>query len=239
VDGRETIVTKINSNHNEARYIVVSGFLFLKVFFFFQLRYFSSPLFYPYKHMYLFFDTETTGLPVNWKAPVSDLSNWPRLIQLGCLLFDEHGCSVASLNELVQPEGFIIPADAAAIHGITTDLATKKGSSLESVLRRFTELASEAKVLVAHNMSYDEKIIGAEFLRKGWLNIIDTKQRFCTMQSSTAYCNIPGRYGPKWPSLEELHYKLFEEGFDDAHDAMVDISITAKCFWELKHRGVI
>ncbi len=32
--------------------------------------------------MYLFFDTETTGLPRNWHAPASDLANWPRLIQL-------------------------------------------------------------------------------------------------------------------------------------------------------------
>ena len=28
--------------------------------------------------MYLFFDTETTGLPKRWNAPVTDLENWPR-----------------------------------------------------------------------------------------------------------------------------------------------------------------
>lgn len=27
--------------------------------------------------MYLFFDTETTGLPKRWNAPVTDLENWP------------------------------------------------------------------------------------------------------------------------------------------------------------------
>jgi len=32
------------------------------------------------KKMYLFFDTETTGLPRNWKAPVTDLDNWPRMV---------------------------------------------------------------------------------------------------------------------------------------------------------------
>ena len=32
---------------------------------------------------YLFFDTETTGLPANWQAPMSDLENWPRLVQIG------------------------------------------------------------------------------------------------------------------------------------------------------------
>jgi DNA polymerase III epsilon subunit-like protein len=189
--------------------------------------------------MYLFFDTETTGLPRNWKAPVTDLGNWPRMIQLGCLLYDDSGKELGSINTLVRPEGFIIPPDAAAIHGISTDKALQEGSDLVTVLSEFQEMAVDAKVLVAHNMNHDEKILGAEFLRKGFQNIVASKRRLCTMQSSTQYCNIPGRYGPKWPSLEELHYKLFREGFDDAHDAMVDISITAKCFWELKRRGVM
>ena len=60
------------------------------------------------------------------------------------------------------------------------------------------------------------------------------------MQSSTNYCAIPGFYGNyKWPTLDELHRKLFNTGFEDAHDASVDINATAKCFWELKRRGVI
>ena len=32
--------------------------------------------------MYLIFDTETTGLPKNWKAPLTDFDNWPRMVQL-------------------------------------------------------------------------------------------------------------------------------------------------------------
>ena len=33
----------------------------------------------------LFFDTETTGIPKNWDAPVDKLDNWPRLVQLALL----------------------------------------------------------------------------------------------------------------------------------------------------------
>ena len=40
-------------------------------------------------------------------------------------------------------------------------------------------------------------------------------------------------------TLSEHHIKLFGEDFEDAHDALVDISITGKCFWELRNRGVI
>ncbi len=32
--------------------------------------------------MYLIFDTETTGLPKNYNAPLTDADNWPRLVQL-------------------------------------------------------------------------------------------------------------------------------------------------------------
>ncbi|RYY90346.1 MAG: 3'-5' exonuclease, partial [Chitinophagaceae bacterium] len=73
--------------------------------------------------MYLFFDTETTGLPRNWKAPVTDLANWPRMVQLAWLLYDNKGTLVAQSDAIIKPEGFRIPTDAAAIHGITHDIA--------------------------------------------------------------------------------------------------------------------
>ena len=48
--------------------------------------------------MYLFFDTETTGLPKNWKAPITDLENWPRLVQLAWLVYDNIGNKI--INEV-------------------------------------------------------------------------------------------------------------------------------------------
>ena len=63
--------------------------------------------------------------------------------------------------------------------------------------------------------------------------------KICTMEMSTDYCELPGPYGYKWPSLSELHYKLFNEYFDEAHDAAVDVRACANCFFELKDRGII
>ena len=59
--------------------------------------------------MYLFFDTETAGLPRNRKAPVSDLNNWPRLVQIAWLLYDNSGSPVKSSDYIIKPEGFAIP----------------------------------------------------------------------------------------------------------------------------------
>ncbi|RPH31050.1 MAG: 3'-5' exonuclease [Bacteroidales bacterium] len=189
--------------------------------------------------MYLFFDTETTGLPRNWKAPVTDLNNWPRLVQLAFLYYDEKGNKVSGGDFIIKPEGFTIPADASRIHGISTEKALKEGESLSAVLKHFHSLIDQAEVLVAHNISFDEKIVGAEFLRVRMQNIIPSKRKICTMQSTTNFCALAGPYGYKWPKLSELHYKLFRTGFDEAHNAAVDINATAKCFWELKRIGKI
>jgi len=189
--------------------------------------------------MYLFFDTETTGLPKSWKAPVTELDNWPRLVQLAYLSFDNDGNKITQGDYIIKPEGFSIPAEVSRIHGISTQRANKEGKPLIDVLRIFAELINQAEILVAHNISFDEKIVGAEFLRAGMQNLLPTKAKICTMQSTTNFCKIRGPVGFKWPKLSELHYKLFNSNFEEAHNASADINATAKCFWELRRIGKI
>ena len=76
--------------------------------------------------MYLIFDTETTGLPKSWNAPITDTDNWPRCIQIAWQLHDSMGNIVEHNDFLVQPNGFNIPFDAEQIHGISTDLAKSR-----------------------------------------------------------------------------------------------------------------
>ncbi len=189
--------------------------------------------------MYLFFDTETTGLPKKWKAPVTDLNNWPRMIQIAWIFCDQNGTRIESDDFIIQPEGFTIPSDASRVHGISTEKAIREGEDLEQVLIKFGALADRADYIVAHNISFDEKIVGAEFLRKSVQTDFERKPKLCTMKASTDYCRLPGPYGYKWPKLSELHIKLFGVDFEEAHDASVDINATEKCFWELRNMGLI
>ena len=189
--------------------------------------------------MYLFFDTETNGLPKNWDAPITELSNWPRLVQVAWILFDNDGNEIENNDYIIKPVGFSIPLEASSIHGITTERAEKEGIDLKISLEEFSKQIERATHLVAHNMNFDEKIMGAEFLRSGYDNPVPDKKRICTMQSTTDFCAIEGYYGYKWPKLSELHIKLFGFDFEDAHDAAADIKATAKCFWELKKRGIM
>ncbi|MFH1426969.1 MAG: 3'-5' exonuclease [Patescibacteria group bacterium] len=189
--------------------------------------------------MFLFFDTETTGLPQNYNAPISDLNNWPRLVQLAWLTYNKDGQKIAGSNFIIKPEGFIIPEQASNIHGITTEKALTDGEDLEKILLNFAKTISDSKIIVAHNISFDEKIIGAEFLRKKIPHNLFESIRVCTKEEATDYCQLPGNYGYKWPRLAELHVALFGENFADAHDALADVKACAKCFFELCKRGVI
>ena len=189
--------------------------------------------------MYLFFDTETTGLPKNWKAPVTDLKNWPRMIQIAWILCDDKGNRIESDDFIIKPENFHIPIGASRVHGISTEKAISEGVELKKVLIEFNKLVEQSNFIVAHNISFDEKIVGAELLRKGIKSNFEEKTKLCTMHASTNYCKLSGPYGYKWPKLSELHIKLFGEDFDEAHDASVDINATEKCFWEMKKIGII
>ena len=87
--------------------------------------------------MYLIFDTETTGLPKRWDAPITDTDNWPRCIQIAWQLHDEWGKVIESKDYLIKPDGFDIPYDAEKIHGISTILAEEQGVDLAFVLAEF------------------------------------------------------------------------------------------------------
>ena len=146
---------------------------------------------------------------------------------------------MAGDSHIVKPEGFTIPDQAAKIHGITTAKALHEGQALQTVLQIFRSRICAAEILVGHNIDFDVKIVGAEFIRAGIAPVAPARRKVCTMQSSTAYCNLPGPRGPKWPKLQELHVRLFGENFAEAHNAAADIEATAKCFFELKRLGVI
>jgi DNA polymerase III subunit epsilon len=186
--------------------------------------------------MYLFFDTETTGLPNNWSAPLTDGDAWPRLIQLAWIATDKEGNKIAGASHIIKPVGFEIPEEASRIHGITTKIATSIGESLPMVLNVLHHQISACQVVIGHNIDFDCSIIGAEFIREGLPAIRPVKPRFCTMKSSTDLCKIPGPRGYKWPKLIELHRHLFGVDFEGAHNALADIEATAKCFWELRRR---
>jgi DNA polymerase-3 subunit epsilon len=189
--------------------------------------------------MYLIIDCETTGLPRNWKAPISNLENWPRVVQIAWALYDRDDRHLESLTHLIRPDGFAIPDEAHRVHGINTARAMAEGKKLATVLNDLSEATGRSQVIVAHNIRFDESVISAEYLRLNAKPPFAGKRRICTMAGATDFCRIQGPYGYKWPTLSQLHWELFRSGYEEAHDAGADVAACAKCFFELKRRQVL
>ena len=191
--------------------------------------------------MYLVYDTETTGLPKNFSAPVSDSENWPRLVQVAWQLHNDMGELVEVKNFIVRPEGFTIPFNAEKIHGISTKLAIDQGVDLAFVLEEFNNAVAQSDFVVGHNIIFDINIMGAEFYRTNIETSLLDEKSIDTKNEGTEFCAIPGGRGGKfkWPTLTELHVKLFNEGFASAHNASADVEATSRCFLELIRLRVI
>ena len=186
--------------------------------------------------MYLIFDTETTGLPKNWKAPISDTDNWPRCVQIAWQLHDELGNLVEANSFIIKPHGYDIPYESEKIHGISTRLAELEGEKLEIVLKEFNNSILKSKFIIGHNVNFDLNVIGCEFYRLNTLSNIELTDVLDTCTETTAtLCKLPGGRGGKFklPTLTELHQFLFSAPFQDAHNATADVEATARCFLEL------
>lgn len=182
--------------------------------------------------MYLFLDTETTGV-----KRFQD-----RIVQVAWILADLDGTVISEDSHIIKPEGFVIPVAASNIHGITTARATSCGEALGSVLNKLSADAETADMVVAHNIGFDLGILENDYKQAGLPFPFNGKTHICTMKLSIKWCQLPklnGQTGFKYPKLEELHYRLFGKSFDGAHDALEDTRACMRCFLKLMRLGVI
>lgn len=189
--------------------------------------------------MYLFFDTETTGL-ADYKMP----ANWegqPRICQLGAILTDQEGRVKAEANLLIKPEGWTIPEAASAIHGIGQEDAENYGLPIKTVLAIFSRFVSKSYAVVAHNIRFDLFLLEVECSRLPAKLDLPTRYH-CTMEESKDVLRLPptkrmtdlGMTKFKNPNLQEAYRHFFGRDFEGAHDAMADVRACRDVFFELK-----
>jgi DNA polymerase III epsilon subunit-like protein len=182
----------------------------------------------------LVFDTETTGL-VHWGAPPADERHC-KLVQLGCILFDEAKNEIATVKTIVIPS-VPISEKAEETHGISLEMALELGVSANSALEIFCDLVDIADVIVAHNMSFDSLVMRHAAYKAGMPgDIFEGKELRCTKEATTKILRLPkvkGGKGYKWPTLQECMTYFFKENIEGAHDAMVDVRACAKVYHNL------
>lgn len=198
------------------------------------------------------FDIETTGLVpkgLNWKTGYME---FPYIVQIAWKRSDK-----SFVNDfIIKPNGYIIPHDSTKIHGITNEVALKKGILLEKVIKEFVKDCLIANNIIGHNIYFDTSIIKANVLRlnsdcidglilvldksNGLILALDKSKRIDTMMKTIKFCGLKQKNGksPKFPSLEELYFKLFNTTFD-AHNAADDVIATEKCYNRLIELKII
>lgn len=195
--------------------------------------------------MILFFDTETTGffddrLPVDHEAQ-------PYIVQLAAQLCNSEGANIAGFSFIVSPQtddGQIveIPARAAEVHGISTEMAIQFGVSAEFALSAFTHLYQRADLICAHNIKFDRGLVETAIARHYGRTMPLRKLGYCTMEAAAPIVNLPptermlaaGFNKPKPPKLEECIQFFFGEKLEGAHDAMVDLNACRRVYFHLK-----
>lgn len=187
----------------------------------------------------IFYDTETTGLP-DWKVP-SDSEHQPHMVQLGAILADEETRKVIStLDVIIAPNGWAIPAEVSEIHGITEDIAKQVGVNEEDAIVLFTQMWGGAK-RVAHNKTFDQRIIRIGLKRYGHPETLmdewaDKDSHECTMLMAKPIMQLlpKNKYGFKSPKLEEAYEYFTGKKLENAHTALADAQACMEVYWAMQ-----
>lgn len=190
----------------------------------------------------LIYDTETTGLPI-WQEP-SELESQPHIVQLAALLVDiEARRIISSIDLIIQPTGWEIPEETSELHGITTAMAIEFGVSEISAVKMFLEMEARSDVRVAHNKTFDQRIIRIATKRYPLCfspEVVDEWSRKedhdCTMLLSKPICQLlpKNRFGFKAPKLEEAYKHFTGKNMVNAHTAIADATACAEIYLEIK-----
>lgn len=175
--------------------------------------------------MYLVFDTETTGLGKD-----------ARMTQLAFVVLDENYDIVKHYSSLVQPDGWEVPNTKFFIdNGMSTERCAEYGDNIYHVLEAFEAGISCSKIVIAHNMKFDARIIENEYASdtygvcSGSFLALD---QYCTMEQSKKVLE-----SSKHVSLVNAHLEIVGYDFEGNHDAMADVLATARLFEQLHKSG--
>jgi len=196
--------------------------------------------------MELFFDTETSGF-ISKKIPLDDIDN-AYTVQLAAILSDKDRI-YQELNLMIRADGRKMNPFAQDVHGISAETSNIGGITEAQVLDMFAVLLNFNPTKVCHNIVFDLGHLDAILARNTDVLSDFTRSRYyldlpevCTMKSTIDFCNLPfpsGKKGKKFPKLEELYFILFEEELQDAHDALIDVRATRRCYYKLIEEGII
>lgn len=196
----------------------------------------------------LFYDTETTGLPL-FKEP-SEHPDQPHIVQLAACLVDLNTRKlINSMDVIIRPDGWVIPDDVAKIHGITTERALNEGVPEASAIGVFMDMWAQARTRIAHNEQFDARILRIALMRFEDDAVADhwkAGHAECTAKLATPICQIPptekmvkaGFNKYKTANLREAYRHFMGRDFENAHSAMADVRACMEVYFAIKEGSV-
>jgi len=192
--------------------------------------------------MTLFFDVETTGLPVRkWgKSKYRDLDSFAgsRIVSIAWRLAPVGTTAQVNpvVHRIVRPDGYQIPSSATAIHGISDERARNEGLPICDVLEEFCRAVRQCVRIVSHNLDFDKAIVKSEAVREhsnsaDLLVALRGVEKVCTMRLATDIFALQ-----KWPKLTELYCFLTKRPVEAErlHDASYDVQLCEESYWILE-----
>ncbi len=191
------------------------------------------------KDLFLIIDTKTNGLPISWVEPPTNTLNWPRLIQIAWIVCDPMGQPLEKQAYTIKPMGFDIPKSVEEHLGISTEKAIETGTDPIIVLWGLADIIEKCTEVVGHNMILHRNVIAAEMVRFEIKHKLNERQKTCTKERTTSFCNLAGNNGLRWPKLYELYEMLFYEPMPEDLDILGETEALANCYFELKKAKVL
>ena len=189
------------------------------------------------QNYFLVVDTETSGLPKNWKASYTQENNWPHIIQIAWIIYDEHYIEIQRKNHYIKNPDIALDVASQKIHRITHDFLEANGASGLEVMMEFKKDIDQYKPLViGHFIEFDFHMINVEFSRLGLNDIFNGIDFFCTMSASRPYVR---NTSVELLKLNEFYEELFDEAPEDYHNALADTLNTSKIFFHLLKTGMV
>jgi len=191
--------------------------------------------------MFLFFDTETTGLP-DYNKDLVDPSQ-PHVLQLALLLADEGGKEILTFKTPIIPEGFEIDErdrddngrpTAYSFNKLGGEMLTRYGISMKTALNMFRLFESKATVKIAHNYRFDGFLMKSAHARQKMDPINPPIDKFCTMKAIQA---LAADLKPKSVSLASCYEHCTGKTIENAHDALADVRACKEVFFWLLNKG--
>lgn len=188
--------------------------------------------------MILLFDTSAVAKPKSYNKPYTDTFNWPRMIHISWLMYNDEGHLVVDEDHLIKNFANEISDDMLRFHRLDPEKIANEGSDIKDVLLKFKADVDRADMIFSFNLAFNESIVGAEFVRHGISHRLHDSEKYCLMQESTYFCKLDGGDGRyKWPTLSELHTICFGGAYPNPNNARSDAMAATKCFKELLSRG--